>query len=542
MDVKLPDGRILKNVPEGTTKAQIAEKVGLSMPSPQPKPSIPSTIGEQAMQGATFGFGDEITSALASVPVSIATGMSVPEAYKAGQELSRESMAAQQEQRPVLSTLSNIAGGLATGVAGTGTKAGAAVATGISRGLLPQARGLSARAANLFSKALVGGGAGAASGAVYGAGTGEGNRIESAKQGAITGGAIGAALPVIGTGIGAAASAAIPKADEGLVEVGKLAQKYNIPLSADQLTSSRAVKTAQKVSQELIGSGQAGFREKQVRAWQKNLLNEVGVDSDVVTPEVMNRAFKTVGAKFDKLGAGKTFQLGDFDQRVQQILDDASITATQDAVKNFKKGVDRVKLNVSKDGTISGEKLSRLRSNLNEMSRKAANPDTQELLKDLENAVIDTMTAGDDVAKGQLSQAKYQYKNLLAIEPLSQKAKGGMISPSLLSNRVSKIYGRQYTTGQAGAMGDLARIGSELLPELGGSDTAQKLAFMGGTMYGFGAEPITAAGVLATNRALQAGVNRNPKVVAKMLEKSQPKMIEPPKSKLRITPKMTESQ
>jgi len=509
-------------------------------PEPQAMPSAAKTALDQALQGATFGFGDELTSALASVPVSIATGMSVPEAYRAGQELSKQQLTQQQEQRPILSGAANIAGGIGTGAAGMATRGGTAIASGLSRGLVPQARGLAGRAANLFTKALIGGATGAASGAAYGAGTGEGNRMESARQGAVLGGAVGAAIPIATAGVGAAAGAALPKVDEGLAEVGRIAQKYKIPLSIDELTSSRAVKTAQKVSQEIPFSGQAAFRDKQMQAWTSGLMDQVGVKADKVTPEIMNKAFKTVGAKFDKLGAGKVFDATGFDTQVKSILDDAGITATEDAIKNFNKGVERVKMNIAKDGTISGERLSRLRSNINELSRKASSSDTKELLKDLENSIIDIMTAGDDVAKNQLSRAKYEYKNLLAIEPLAQKAKGGYISPSLLSSRVARIYGRAYTTGQAGPMGDLARVGSELLPELGGSDTAQKMLYTGGALFGLGAEPATAISVMAGNRAAQSGINRNQKLVNKMLQKGQP-LLDAPSSKLRITPKMTET-
>ena len=552
MDVKLPDGRILKNVPEGTTKAQIAEKLGLSdavAPQAAPDmaatqdPGLTRTIGSQALQGATAGFADEITSALAAVPVSIATGLSVPEAYRAGQELSKIQLQAQQEKRPVVSIVSQIGGGIGTGLAGTGTKAGTALATGVGRGLLPQARGLAGRAANLLSKAAIGGVTGAASGAAYGAGTAQpGERTESAKQGAITGGAIGAAVPVAGAALGAGVNAALPRADEGLIEVGKLAQKYKIPLSIDELTSSRTVKNIQKVSQELPFSGQAKFRDAQMDAFNLAVSKSIGQSSKKITPELMDKAFKQVGDEFDRLGKGKTFVLDkNFTDNIQSILDDAAINATDDAVKNFQKGLERVYKNADSNGTISGEKLSFLRSNINGLARKANNQDTAELLKDLENAVIDVMTAGDDIAKEALSDAKYKYKNLLVLEPLAQKAKGGNISPTQLANRVARIYGRQYTTGRAGELGDLARIGSELLPELGGSDTLQKAAYLGAAATGGFFEPLTVGSTLAVNRALQGGINRNPRLINRMLQSSQ-KQLPAPAAKPRITPPLTSGQ
>lgn len=569
--VRMPDGALVNfpdDMPKEQIRGMIAEKFpDLALPQQPAQPEINQglarTIFDQSMQGATLGFADELTDPIGVLIAATANKINKPtlsagpalpltedvrsglspslgNLYADARGATAERLSAQQEQRPLISTAAQIGGGIATGLAGTGTKAGTAVASRLGSGLFPQARGLAGRAANLLSKAAIGGVTGAASGAAYGAGTAQtGERTAGAKQGAITGGAIGSAVPLAGAAIGAGLSAALPKADEGLVEVGKLAQKYSIPLSIDELTSSRAVKNIQKVSQELPFSGQAKFRDAQMEAFNRAITKSIGQNSTKITPEIMDKAFEKVGAEFDNLGKGKTFILDqNFTDSIQSILDDAAINATDDAVKNFQKGLERVYKNANPDGTISGEKLSFLRSNINGLARKANNPDTAELLKDLENAVIDVMTAGDDVAKEALSSAKYKYKNLLAIEPLAQKAKGGNISPTLLANRVARIYGRQYTRGRAGELGDLARIGSELLPELGGSDTAQKLGYMAATM-GAGAIDMgaTAAG-LGVNRAAQSLINRNPALVNKMIQGSS-KQLPPPAVKPRITPPLT---
>jgi GH24 family phage-related lysozyme (muramidase) len=105
------------------------------------------------------------------------------------------------------------------------------------------------------------------------------------------------------------------------------------------------------------------------------------------------------------------------------------------------------------------------------------------------------------------------------IEPLAAKAKGGMINPTQLNQRVSQVYRRAHTIGESGDIGDLARIGNELMPVLGGSDTAEKLLYMtgaGGTAVVNA--PLTGA-ALAGNRLLQSGVNRNQALVNKLIER-----------------------
>jgi len=533
-NVRMPNGDIV-SFPDDMPKEQIRGLIQQKFPeladkSPQnaiqetaPQQSIPKTILDQSMQGATLGFGDELTSALAAGVVAPMTGQKFGDVYKQGQELSKSQLAAQQEQNPVTSLAAGLGGGLLTGVAGASTRAGSAVSGGVSSGLLPKAKGLAARAGNLFSKGLIGGGAGATTGAIYGAGTAEeGKRQEGAKSGAILGGSIGAAIPLATAGGGALVSALAPTVDEGLLEVANIAKKYKIPLSLDEITGSKAMKNIQKVSQELPFSGQNEFRDKQLRSFNRALTNTFGENSERITPELMDRAFGRVGKMFDNLGKGKTFTMeSSFKDQIDEVLRDAPSVYNADALNNFDKELAVVAKNVMPDGSISGEKLAFLRSRANQLARKTSNPDTRELMHDLENAIIDVMTAGDDAEKQILSTAKQQYKNLLVIEPLAQKAKAGNISPSLLNNRVGKIYGRQATRGKAGEIGDLARVANELLPELGGSDTVQKAAIFGLGAGAAGAAPITTASTLAANRGYQALINRNPRLIEKAIQKAE---------------------
>ncbi len=490
------------------------------------------TILERGMEGATFGVGNRAMDALGAGIASVATGQNPINLYNQAREMSRQQSEAQQQERPVLTLASQIGGGLVTGLAGSGTRAGAAISGWAGRGLFPQAQSLAGRAANLFTKMGKGAGVGAATGAAFGAGSTTGDMGEAAKSGALYGAAGGAAVPVIGAAVSGAASALTPKLAEGMQGVAELAQKYDIPVSIPQISQNKPVQTLQKVSQEIPFSGVEAFREKQLEAFNRSLLKTVGVNATKVTPEIMDEAFTRVGKQFDSLGKGKIFKIEQsFKDQVSEILKDAEITAKKDAIDNFNKGLQRIYDNVAPDGTISGERLSFLRQELNKLSRKASDPDTQELLKDLEGSVIDVMTAGDDVAKGVLSDAKQKYKNLIVIEPIAQKAVGGNISPSLLANRVAKVYGRQYTRGKAGDVGDIARIGKELLPELGGSDTAQKLiqaGAVGGAITGLATAPAATIGaaasvapVIVANRATQKLILQNQKLVDKIINKGK---------------------
>lgn len=148
--------------------------------------SIGRTALDQGLQGATFGFSDEITDRIGAGLASLATDESYSDLLKEARGTSKDSMAAQFEQRPGLSLVSNLAGGLLTGGAGASTKTGTTLANSLRTG---------GTALRIGKGAL----AGAASGGLYGAGTAdEGKRLAGAGKGAAIGGAFGAAVPAIG--------------------------------------------------------------------------------------------------------------------------------------------------------------------------------------------------------------------------------------------------------------------------------------------------------------------------------------------------------
>lgn len=323
------------------------------------------------------------------------------------------------------------------------------------------------------------------------------------------------------------AQKALPNIDEGLVDVAKSARKYNIPLSMDEITKSRAVKTFQKASQDLPFSGQDAFRKKQLEALQGQLFDTVGVKANKFTPKNMKFAFSKVGNEFNSLVKGKNFEIGgDFIDDLTYRSDEVLSSYGKEAYDTFQREALKVVSDFNKSDTITGEMIDYHRRRLNALSRKAA-PNIKDALQELEASVIDGITSKEPAIKNKLSKAKERYKNLLILEPIAAKAKGGDISPSRLLDRANKIYGRSFVKGDAGKIGELARIGYELLPELGGSDTFSKAALTGGFIGGGFVEPMTASGILVGNRALQ-GINRNQALVDKMLD------LKPPKKQLTL--------
>lgn len=172
--------------------------------TPDSKQDIPVSQGrtalDQGLQGATFGWADEITDPLGVAigsfikhPIDTLKGEvndpDLADAITNVRQDSKERLKAEFQQHPVTSIASQIAGGALTTGYLASTAPGAVIADTLGSG------GTAARIAK-------GAAAGASSGALYGAGAAdEGKRLEGAGEGAIYGGVVGAAIP--------AASAAI---------------------------------------------------------------------------------------------------------------------------------------------------------------------------------------------------------------------------------------------------------------------------------------------------------------------------------------------
>lgn len=138
-------------------------------------------LGNAALQGLTFGFGDEAKAAGRAAM----TGTS----YNTALAGEREGLERYREENPIKAGVAEFAGAIPT-----------LVVPGLN---VMRGAGLAARAANAAAT-------GAAYGSLYGAGTGEGvaGRAAGAVTGGVLGGLFGAAAPVAVSGVKGVASAA----------------------------------------------------------------------------------------------------------------------------------------------------------------------------------------------------------------------------------------------------------------------------------------------------------------------------------------------
>lgn len=171
-DVRMPDGTVIKNVPDGITKSMLADKLSkhqAATAQPESPDGAIGTFARGAMQGATANFADEALAGINAVTGNGSDAKTLVERYDQNLQFERDRFKADAAEHPV----ADIAGNITGTIAGPGK-------------ILKGAKG----AIGLIKQ-------GAAVGAIYGLGQGEGGageRLESAAEGAALGAGTGAAF------------------------------------------------------------------------------------------------------------------------------------------------------------------------------------------------------------------------------------------------------------------------------------------------------------------------------------------------------------
>lgn len=526
-DVRLPDGRLIKNVPEGTTKSQLmarveklkeADKAALS---PEQREGLGRTVLEQGLQGATFGFSDEISNIGGAAIASALTDESFSDMLSLARQQTGGRLERQAKQRPKTAIASQLAGGIATGLGAASTKVGSGLAALAGKG-------------GLATKIGVGAGVGAASGAAFGAGQAKsGERRAGAIEGAKFGALTGAALPVVGRAIKEAGRAVVPKIEEATKELARRAESFGIPLRVDQISPTRIRKTIQKVGQELPLSGADQFEDVQRKAFTKAVAKTIGQDAEDLSPATIKLFKADAKNKFDAVLKGKNVNVSKQDLvNIANIKQSVREVISEDLAKVVDTNVDKA-LSSLKAGDIKAEKLSSIRSRLIDNASKAKGG-AGEFIGDIVDKIDDVTSRGLTKEEARkLTTARREWRNFKTIQPLLEKSTEGQINPTQLLNRVSSskfIDASNKATGEDDLV-DLARIGKQFLPKAGGSDTFQKGALTGaaGTLGVTAvANPALAlqgaaltGGALALNRAVQA-TGRSQKLIGLATKAAKP--------------------
>lgn len=519
MDVRLPDGTVIRGVPDGMSKADLTAKLesnGYDVSALQ-EPSLMSKVGQQvgnAVAGAVRGAGSIGATLLYPVDKamdlyhgdrgknvsSLVTGVELPsrnEERRAAMDGGLRELGADTD------SLAYKGGKLGAEIAGTAGAGGAVARAGAA---IP---GVAAAAPNLLQAIRT-------SGMTAGAGGGAGNLLTRAAGGAIAGGAsaglvnpddaltgaaIGGAFPVATKAAGAAGKA-IGGALRGDVspEVVKLADRakqLGIDIPADRIANSKPLDAVAAGLNYVPFSGRAGTEAKMTSQLNQALSKTFGQDSSNVT-QALRTASADLGAKFDQTLRSTGVAV---DQQLMTDLAGVYNTAERelgsDALKPIAGQIDEL-ITKGANGTIDGQAAYNIKRTLDRIGRQ--NTPTAHHALELKGVLMDALdrSLGPQGAQA-FAETRRQYGNMLALEKLAKNGVDGEISVARLAN-LKNINNPQLQ--------EIADIAAQFVKPREGQHGAAQRAVAG--LAGASVAGVPAlAGAAVAGRAANAGLNSN---------------------------------
>lgn len=306
-------------------------------------------------------------------------------------------------------------------------------------------------------------------------------------ENALTGAAIGGALPVVGAVVKGAVK---PVVDAGVAAAAGAAQKLGF-------TSLRPGQYAMpgwltRADQALM----SGRDVPQLKQYTRILSHSVGEDTDSLTPEVLERAQGRIGKGLDAVAANtKMVYDPTLHKRINDILYDVTSAsgiskADQKAVRNVIEDIrNSAAFTPARKSGQAFQQLTQYGSMLGELSQ-SSNPTVRQAGGDLSDALFETVArySPADQTKA-LFDLKDQYRNVLALrKPVAKAGPSGLLDPKAVAS----------ITAGSPAVRTMASV-SKFLPSPSPSGAAKPAS-----KFGFGSALKFGAAAAAASEAKEA--------------------------------------
>lgn len=512
MDVRLPDGTIIQNVPDGTTRADLVTKLqrnGMAVPSewladskPQPAPEVKP---DAAAGGSTLKFGpvdtgipisENVNNFLAGAGQMIhGTVMGASQYLPGG--ATREDVAERRRldadlNKRKAATLGNIAATIPAAFLSGGTMGGAAAAGGIL-GLLQPSQST--------AETITQGGMGAAGGA---AGKWAGDRIAQLMAGraAINPRASGSQTINVGPsnasagttvnanpqvnvrggstmgGVGPDPSAGLT---EGQMQAMLAGRNLGMRVTPGQATGSRVLQQFEaKLESQPMSSGRFfDIKNNNQRVLNRSVAEAMGEKADELSNDVLDRAYMRMSKVFDSVADKNPRQIDQtqFLNRLSAVETDFEGMLEKPLMDNplVRRYVDAVA-----SGKATGEQLNHLQSQMGKAanSLRMKDPAQASALREVQHLVLDDIGRGlqpADEAAYRAARQQYRVYAMLADKPHLLNATTGNVSGANLSNTLQRTDRNGFARGQnTTPMYEAARFAQAFKPAIGDSGTATR--------------------------------------------------------------------
>lgn len=294
-------------------------------------------------------------------------------------------------------------------------------------------------------------------------------------------GALGAAGNVAGYGLGKFVGNIAGAGSQEAADA--VANPWEIPLRAAQVTDSGPVKIADAVLQNLPGSS-GPLRQAQnatFSAWNKAVSNTFGADSTQLTPGIIGAAKDAAGNNLGTIAARHTLPFTpDLNAALDAVRQRAATELPAPDASMVGSQIDNILGKFGSDNTMSGTEWKGINSSLGNTASSAQFGPTRSVVGDLRAKLQDAMfnsisnVAPQDVPAFQ-QNAKYYYNALQVGD--ATKATPGVLSPSKLLTQVN-AYQPNARFGAGNDLAQVAQWGQQILPKgVPDSGTAQRALF-----------------------------------------------------------------
>lgn len=487
-DVRLPDGTIIKNVPEGTTKQQLIEKLeakdyDVSGLKPEQPTEEATGLSESNLDNYLAGIGRAMVDLSRGAQQRIAEiGSKLPEtplldgirerAEARREELQREVALARQRDAALRSNPYGLAGELTGSIAALAPLGG--VATTIPRAIA--------------------------------AGAAEGALMPTAEQGEL------ANNMVVGAGAGAAGNLAArglsrlvsPFGGQQAGRARQVLEDAGVNLDVAQRTGKEGAQRFRSALGDLpmTASAMRRFNQQQRRQFTRAVLKTIDIDGDELSPDLLNRAFNSVSDSIDEAVKQTPVRVDDeLLGTLTQMLDDIPLSVGDDAAANA------LMRNINKITTgdvIPGNVFINVRSNLSKLSQKTP------VAREVQDAMMDALERSSGNPRS-LQDALAKYRNIRILQNSIEKSTDKTISPKRLVNTLYQQRNRSLSQRRLGhprsiELVELAEAGADLIPETIGNSGTFARTITGEMLLGGGAAGAAGLAGYDMEDALKVGV------------------------------------
>jgi hypothetical protein len=514
-EIEAPDGASEADV-MGYAREQFAQQ---AQPPAQPEQAPERGLVGEALRKAEYGargLSDSMAETVGAVPDLMARGMNyagdavgIPQEYlpskdgywtnaiKSGMRGAGE--LAGQGMEAIIPGSTEFAQGPATGGDRTAYGAGRGVGDAASFMLPAAAISKASKAggvANNVARSLM------AQPAMQATAGAAGGAVGEATGNPYLGAAASLAVPV-GAAIGARAISPFPNQLSPMEQQSaKMAKKMGVELTPGQTTGSRPLQAAESQLAKMPFSAgpQQAIYDGQRGALNRSILGKAGIDADNVTPEMVDDAYRTLGAQFDDLARQTRVEITpQFFDQIDNVANEYGRRLPTDIKPVFQSYVDD--LNAMRGAVpngpagqtlpgqsqvfVEGPEFQKITSGLKAAARRAKNnPDLQNALNGLIDSVDDAMvrSASPEVAQGWKATNR-AYRNLLTIDDaIARGSRGERSGGDVPLQGLKSAAQSKDPRGMARGRGDFAddiRVGEFLADKIPNSGTAERSLLTG---------------------------------------------------------------